>query len=90
MVRDVVLEAAREHTGGDTNVEFAPQELYAHVRKKYPDFNRGTLYGQLTAACPNVPSHIHHSGDYKYYCWVRRGVYRLYDPERDEEPEDEE
>lgn len=88
--RDVVLEAAREHTGGDTNVEFAPQELYAHVRKKYPDFNRRTLYGQLTAACPNAPSHIHHSGEYKYYSRVKRGVYRLYDPERDEDQEDEE
>ena len=88
--RDVVLEAARELTGGDTNVEFAPQKLYEHVKKKYPDFNRGTLYGQLTAACPNAPSHIYHSGDYKYYRWVRRGVYCLYDPERDEDSEDEE
>ena len=88
--RDVVLEAAREFTDGNTNVEFSPKELYEHVREKYPDFNRGTLYGQLTAACPNAPSHIYHSGDYKYYRWVRRGVYRLYDPERGEDPEDEE
>ena len=85
-----MLEAARELTDGNTNVEFAPQELYAHVKKKYPDFNRRTLYGQLIAACPNVQSHIHHPGDYKYYWRVRRGVYRLYDPESNEEPEDEE
>jgi len=90
LVRDVVLEAARELTDGNTNVEFAPQELYAHVRTKDPDFKFGTVHGQLTAACPNAPSYIHHSGDYKYYWRVRNGVYRLYDPERDEVPEDEE
>ena len=90
LARDVVLEAARERTDGNTNVEFAPKELYAHVTKKYPDFKLGTFHGQLTAACPNAPSYIHHSGDYKYYWRVRRGVYRLYDPERDEKPEDEE
>ena len=90
LVRDVVLEAARELTGGDTNVEFAPKELYAHVRTNDPNFKFGTVHGQLTAACPNAPSYIHHSGDYKYYWRVRNGVYRLYDPERDEEPEDEE
>ena len=90
LVRDVVLEAARELTGGDTNVEFAPKELYAHVRTNDPNFKFGTVHGQLTAACPNAPSYIHHSGDYKYYWRVRNGVYRLYDPERDEESEDEE
>lgn len=88
--RDVVLEAARELTDGNTNVEFAPQELYEHVKEKYPDFNRRTLHGQLAAACPNTRSYIYHPGDYKYYWWVRKGFYRLYDPERDEELGDEE
>ena len=37
--REVVLEAVQELTGGDTNAEFAPQRVYAHILKKYPDFN---------------------------------------------------
>ena len=89
LVRDVVLEAARELTGGNANVEFTPKELHVHVRKKYPDFKFGTVHGQLTAACPNARSYDHHSGDYQYYWRVRHGVYRLYDPEHDEVPEDD-
>lgn len=89
LVRDVVLEAARELTGGNTNVEFTPKELHAHVRQKYPDFKFGTVHGQLTAACPNALSYDHHSGDYQYYWRVRHGIYRLYDPKHDEVPEDD-
>ena len=89
LVRDVVLEAARELTDGNTNVEFTPRELLAHVRQEYPNFNPRTVYGQLTAACPNVRSYVHHPGNYQYYWWVRRGVYHLYDPEHDEVPEDD-
>ena len=74
---EVVLEAMQELTGGDTNTEFAPQRVYTHILKKYPDFNKDTTGAQLIADCPNHPSYHHHSRKHKHYFWVRRGTYRL-------------
>lgn len=78
-VREVVLEAVQELTGGDTNIEFTPKKVRALVLKKYPDFNEGTVGAQLymgtqlyTGAYP-----------YKHYWRVEKGKYRLRDPERD-------
>ena len=82
-VRDVVLEAVREFTGGDVNVEFAPKEITALVLEKYPDFNKNTVTHQLTAACPNHDSYHYHSGNYKYYWKIGTGKYRLYNSETD-------
>ena len=81
-VRAVVLEAAQELTGKDTNVEFAPKEVSALILKKYPDFKLSNVETELTAGCPNHASH-HHSSNYKYYWRVRPGIYRPYNPERD-------
>ena len=84
-VREVVLEAVQELTKKDTTkVEFSPKEVYSLILKKYPDFNMGTARFQLIAGCPNHRSYHHHSGNHKYYWWVRPGIYRLYNPERDE------
>ena len=76
-VSDVVLEAVQELTGGDTNVEFAPKDVYTHILKKYPDFNVDSARSQLMADCPNHSSHYHYSSKHSYYSWVRRGTYRL-------------
>ena len=84
--RDVVLEAVQGFTRQDANVEFTLQQIYEHLRKKYPDFNRATLSGQITAGCPNHDSYHHHQGNYKYYWKIGRGKYRLYDCHRDEGP----
>ena len=81
-VRDVVWETVQELTGKDTNVEFAPKEVSTLILKKYPDFNARTVQRQLIAGCPNLPSYRHHSSNHKYYWSVRRGIYRLYNPER--------
>lgn len=82
-VRDVVLEAVQEFTGGDVNTEFAPKEITALILEKYPNFNRNTVTAQLGAACPNHGTFRWHSGNYKYYWKIGTGKYRLYDPERD-------
>ena len=82
-VREVVWEAVQKLTGKDTKVEFSPKEVSTLILQKYPNFKVGTVHGQLTAGCPNHPSYDRHSGNYKYYWWVRPGIYRLYDPEGD-------
>ena len=89
-VRDVVLEAVKEVTGGDVNVEFAPKQIIALILKEYPNFNKGTVNGQLHANCPNHGSYRWHSETYKYYWKIGRGRYRLYDPEKDEVESDRE
>ena len=82
-VREVVLDAVQELTGGNTNVEFSPKEVSTLILKKYPNFKVGTVYGQLTAGCPNHPSYDRHSGNHKYYWRIRPKTYRLYNPEID-------
>ena len=82
-VREVVWEAVQKLTGKDTKVEFSPKEVSTLILQKYPNFKVGTVHGQLTAGCPNHPSYDRHSGNYKYYWWVRPGIYRLYNPESD-------
>lgn len=76
-VSEVVYEAVQELTGGDTNVEFAPKDVYAHILEKYPDFNVDSARSQLMADCPNHSSYHHYSRKHSYYFWVRRATYRL-------------
>ena len=82
-VRDVVWEAVQELTGGNPNTEFAPKQVSALILQKYPDFKLSNVGTELTAGCPNHRSYHHHSGNHKYYWWIRPGSYRLYNPESD-------
>lgn len=87
-VKQVVWEAAEELTQGKTDFEFAPKDVFALILEKYPDFNRNTVGGQITADCVNHKSRRHHSsGDDKYW-WIEKGKYRLYDPKEDKVPEE--
>jgi hypothetical protein len=83
--REVVREAVQEITGGDATKEFTQKEIFEHILKKYPDFNRRTAGAQIAAGCPNHGAYPHHRGDYKFYWLVRRGTFRLYNPETDGE-----
>ena len=84
-VWEVALEAAQELTGGDATVAFTPKEVFDHILKQYPDFNRRTAGAQIIAGCPNHPSYRHHGGGYKFYWRVGPGTYRLYNSETDKE-----
>ena len=82
-VREAVLETVQELTGGDINVEFAPKEVSTRILEKYPDFKGNNVRPELMAGCPNHSSYHHYPGNHKYYWWVKRGIYRLYNPESD-------
>ena len=86
-VREVVWEAVQELAEGDTYTEFSPKEVSAHILEnyleKYPAFKLSNVAPELVAGSPNHPSYHHHPGDHKYYWWVKRGTYRVYDPESD-------
>ncbi len=82
--RDVVRDAVRELTRDRTDVEFAIKEVTSVIHKTDPNFNKGTVSGQITANCINHPSRRHHpSSKHNYYWRIGAGKYRLYDPEKD-------
>ena len=87
-VREEVLETVQELTGGDTTVNFSPKQVYSRILEKHPDFKGTNVRPALMGGCPNHGSYTNFSslypGNPKYYWSVRRGLYRLYDSERDE------
>ncbi len=83
-VKEVVYDAVIEITSGDPNVEFTQKEVCNEVLNKYPDFNERTVRRQIGAACPNSPTSRNYPSITETYYWkVRRGIYRLYNPETD-------
>lgn len=82
-VRDVVQDAVRELTQDKIDVEFTIKEVTSIIHKTDPNFNKGTVSGQITADCVNHPSRRHHSAKHDFYWRVTKGKYRLYDPEKD-------
>ena len=91
-VKQVLWEAVQTLTKGDSNVEFTLKEVLDVILEKYAHFNEHTLRRQMGEGRVNDPAPNHHSvvnPDGKYW-WVRKGVYRLYDPEKDKMKSDEE
>ncbi len=84
-VKEIVFEAVQELTEGDTNFEFSIKQVRDHILEleKYPDFKITNVDPEIAAGCPNSPSYRHHSSNHKYYWRVGHGIYRLYNPERD-------
>ena len=89
LVRDVMLEAVQELTKKDTKVEFKSRDVFTLISKKYPDsnFTIDRVGNQLIMGCPNHTSYHRHSSTHKYYWTVKKGIFRLYDPERDKAEE---
>ena len=90
--KDVLWETVQELTSGKPNIEFTQKEVLDLILQKYSDFNEHTLRRQMGEGRVNDPAPNHHSvvnPDGKYW-WVGKGVYRLYDPEKDKIKNDEE
>ena len=82
-VKQVVWETVQELTGKNSNVEFTLKELRKLILERYSDFNPSTADFQLYSDCVNHPSRHHYPGGSDRYWRVSRGIYRLYDPEKD-------
>ena len=87
-VKQVVSDAVQEFTQGKTDKEFTIKEVTAITLKKFPDFNKQTVAGQITAGCVNHPSRRHHPVTEDRYWRIATGRFRLYDPEKDKMKED--
>ena len=91
-VKQVLCEAVQKLTKGDSNVEFTLKEVLDVILEEYEHFNVHTLRRQMGEGRVNDPAPNHRSvvnPDGKYW-WIRKGVYRLYDPEKDKMKSDEE
>ena len=63
---------------------FTPSEVYQEILKSRPDFNKGTNSATIISDCVNCTSRRHYQGGQRdRYFNIRRGVYRLYDPDQD-------
>ena len=82
-VKQVVWEAVQELTGKNLSFEFTLKELRKLILGRYSDFNPSTADFQLYSDCVNHPSRHHYPGGSDRYWRVSRGIYRLYDPEKD-------
>ena len=88
--RQVVCEAVHELTGGDSSTEFTPGQVKNVIQQQYPTFNPRTVYFHLAADTVNSQTFDQYPVTERKYWRIGFGQYRLYDPERDEEPEVEE
>lgn len=86
---ELVKEAVVELTGGSTSVEFTVLAVIERVSENNPDCPPNTVRGRMIADTVNNPARRYFGTTNDYYWQVRRGVYRLYDPERDEVQEDD-
>ena len=83
-VDQVTWEAVQEFTKGDPNVTFTLIDIEQVVSKKYPDLAESSkVRFRIRGSCVNFGKrHTYPIGEDRYWL-VKRGVYRLYDPEKD-------
>ncbi len=84
-VKQVVWDAVLDFTGGDADIEFAIKDIKPVALEKYPNFNVSNVSAEINADCVNSPSRHHYSGNEDRYWRVGHGIYRLYNPEKDNE-----
>ena len=87
-VDQVTREAVQEFTKGDPNVTFTLRDIEKILSKKYPDLAESSSpRNRIRGSCVNFGKrHTYPIGENRYWL-VKRGVYRLYDPEKDEIPD---
>lgn len=81
-VKQVVWEAVQELMQGNKE-SFAPKEVKPLILKSYPNFNMNNLGAEICADTVNNPKRDQYSANEDRYWRIKRGEYRLYDPEKD-------
>lgn len=83
-VDQVTWEAVQEFTKGDPNATFTLRDIEKILSEKYPDLAESNRpRNRIRGSCVNFGKrHTYSIGEDRYW-WVKKGVYRLYDPEKD-------
>ena len=83
-VDQATWEAVREFTKGDPNVKFTLRDIEQILSEKYPDLAESSSpRNRIRGSCVNFQSRRNYPKGEDRYWLVEKGVYRLYDPERD-------
>jgi hypothetical protein len=83
-VKDVIHDAILKITEGQKTSTFSPVDVYNELVKEYPEINSNTVRCQIIQDCVNHTSRKHYpSGQQDYYYRIDKGLFRLYDPEKD-------
>ena len=83
--KEIVWEAVQQLTGKDKSIEWKLIEVRETIAKKYENFPTGTASNSIYSECVNHHSRQYIPGGQDRYWQVKRGVYKLYDPETDKE-----
>jgi hypothetical protein len=71
-------------TSGDKMATFTSADVYNELIKQYPDINSNTVRCQIIQDCVNHTSRKHYpSGQQDNYYRIDKGLFRLYDSEKD-------
>ena len=83
-VEQIVWEAVQEFTGGDPNATFTLKGIERKLSEKYPDLAESDrVRNRIRGSCVNFRlRRTYPIGEDRYWL-VKRGVYRLYDPNND-------
>ena len=83
-VDQVTWEAVQEFTAGDPNVTFTLKDIEQILSEKYPDLvESDRARNRIRGSCVNFQlRRTYPIGEDRYWL-VKRGIYRLYDPEKD-------
>ncbi len=88
-VEQIVWEAVQEFIEGDPNATFTLKDIEKILGKKYPDLAKSdSPRNRIRGSCVNFRlRHTYPIGEDRYWL-VKRGIYRLYDSEKDEMEDD--
>ena len=88
-IDQVTWEAVQEFTTGDPNVTFTLRDIEQILEEKYPDLTVGDrARNRIRGSCVNFQKRRTYPIGEDRYWLVKRGVYRLYDPEKDKVDDD--
>jgi hypothetical protein len=83
-VDQATWEAVQEFTKEDPNVKFTLRDIEQILSEKYPDLAESSSpRNRIRGSCVNFHSRESYPKGENRYWRVEKGVYRLYDPERD-------
>jgi len=83
-IKDLIKETVMKLTVGDKNATFTSTDVYNELVKQYPDINSSSVRCTIIQDCVNHTSRKHYpSGQQDLYFRIDKGVFRLYDSEKD-------
>lgn len=83
-IKDVISAEIDELTAGNYNTTFTQNEVIKSLKSKYSSINSDTVRCQIMQDCVNHTSRKHYpSGQRDLYFRIDKGVFRLYNPDKD-------